>query len=115
MLHRISSAMRGMTVLDAYGRAAGTVQATYPLDGGSPEFAIVRMGRFGRRVLVPLELTVRVGAELQTPFRRSQLEEAPSMDASRYLDDAVSRTRGYWATVDLDEESALPYTPLQHA
>jgi hypothetical protein len=115
MHNRISSALRGLPVLDLDGRPAGTVLSTYPFDGCTPEFALVRVGRFGSRVLVPLVGSARTDDALRVPFDRAALEDAPSLDNVRYLDDAVSRTRGYWTMVDQGTSVRLPYLPLARA
>lgn len=112
MSRDIRGALRGLPVLDAGGRVTGRVELTYPLDGGAPEFAIVRVRRFGRRVMVPLEGAVRADGVLTVPYARDDLEDAPALDASRYFDDALSRTRGYWSLVEGEEPARLTPMPL---
>lgn len=107
-----SGSARRLPVLDADGRRVGAVESTYPLDGSSLEFAIVRVGRFGRRVLVPIDALQVAGDALQAPFSRYQLEDAPWIDQARYFDDAVSQSRGYWCQVSIDEPSRLKPLPL---
>lgn len=107
-----SGATRRLPVHDTDDRRIGTVESTYPMDGSSPEFAIVRVGRFGRRVLVPFDRLELADDVLRVPFSRHQLEDAPWIDQARYLDDAVSQSRGYWSQILPEESSRLPRLPL---
>lgn len=102
----------GLTVVDLEGRVCGRVEGSYPFDGSAPEFAIVRTGRLGQRVMVPLTGARRTGELLLVPHTRADLEDAPELDGLRYVDDAVSRTRGYWALTGPDQGARLPYLPL---
>jgi hypothetical protein len=100
------------TVMDADGRVAGRIEATYPFDGSTPEFAIVRCGRFGHRVMVPVAEFRTSGEVVTMPYSRTDLEDAPELDGIRYVDDAVSRSRGYWSLVSPDRPVQLRYLPL---
>ena len=100
------------TVIDCDGRVAGRVEATYPFDGSTPEFAIVRCGRFGHRAMVPVAGFRCAGEVVNMPYSRMDLEDAPELDGIRYVDDAVSRSRGYWSLVTPDRAVQLPYMPV---
>lgn len=102
----IRGSLLGLTVMDLEGAPAGRVTDTYPCDGSSPEFAVVRLGRFGAKVLVSLEGVVTVPGGLQVPYTRTEIEDAPSTEAARYQDERVSIARGYWSMQDAGRLSA---------
>lgn len=102
----------GCAVLDLAGKQVGFVEDTFPLDGSAPEFAVARVGRFGRRVFVPLERAEALGEELRLPFSRIDIEDAPSLDDLRWLDVAASRSRGYWSLLGDESVARLPVLPL---
>lgn len=87
----------GKTVLDLEGAPAGRVVDTYPTDGSSPELAVVRVGRFGAKVLVSLNGVRAVPGGLQFPYTRIEIEDAPSTESARYEDERLSIARGYWS------------------
>lgn len=105
-------AVRGLAVVDSEGAYVGTIESTYPFDGGTPEFGILRVGHFGERVMVPLAEAARAGYLLRVPYTRTDVEDSPSLDSVRYLDDAVSRARGYWTMVDTADPARLAPLPL---
>ncbi len=93
----IKGSLLGLTVLDLTGSAAGQVVDTHPCDGSSPEFAVVRLGRFGQKVLVAVDAAVRLEHGLQVPYTRHEIEDAPSTESARYLHERVSIARAYWS------------------
>jgi hypothetical protein len=92
----IKGSLLGLTVLDLEGSPAGRVIDTYPCDGSSPEFAVVRLGHFGEKVLVSLEACARVEEGIQVPYTRIEIEDAPSTESARYQYERVSIARAYW-------------------
>ena len=92
----IKSGLLGQTVLDLTGSAAGQIIDTYPCDGSSPEFAVVRLGRFGQKVLVSLDGVHRRVDGIQLPYTRGEIEDAPSTESARYQHERVSIARAYW-------------------
>lgn len=96
----IQGSLLGLTVFDLQGSPAGHVVDTYPCDGSSPEFALIRAGRFAEKVLVPLSGVLATEEGLQVPYTRHELEDAPSADSARYQDERVSRARAYWSMQD---------------
>src|SRR5688572_26476847 len=96
----IRGCLLGLTVLDLDGSLAGYVVDTYPCDGSSPEFALIRAGRFAEKVLVPLSGVVPTEEGLQVPYTRAEIEDAPSWDSARYQDERVSRAQAYWSMQD---------------
>jgi hypothetical protein len=93
----IKGSLLGLTVFDLDGSPAGYVVDTYPCDGSSPEFALVRAGRFAEKVLVPLGDVWPTEEGLQVPYTRAEIEDAPLADSARYHDERVSRARAYWS------------------
>lgn len=103
----IKGSLLGLTVMDLEGSPAGQVTDTYPCDGSSPEFAVVRIGRYGQKVLVSLERSRKVADRLQVPYTRAEIEDAPTTEAARYQDERVSIARAYWS-MQGDERVAVP-------
>ncbi len=93
----IKSGLLGQTVLDLTGSPAGQVIDTYPCDGSSPEFAVVRLGRFGEKVLVSLTSALSLQDGIQVPYTRGEIEDAPSTESARYQYERVSIARAYWS------------------
>jgi hypothetical protein len=93
----IRGSLLGLTVLDLEGLPAGRVEDTYPCDGSCPEFAVVRLGRFGDKVLVSLAWTMATEDGLQVPYTRQEIEDAPSSESARYQFERVSLARAYWS------------------
>jgi hypothetical protein len=88
----------GSAVLDRHGLPVGRVEATYPYDGSDPEFAVMRVGRFGDRTFVPLQSARTVDGVVQVPYSREDIQDAPTLDRARYEDDAAMDARTYWGT-----------------
>ena len=84
-------------LLDRGGAPAGRVVDTYPSDGSSPEFAVVRLARSAEKVLVSLDSVSPVGDGLQVPYSRVEIEDAPSTDCARYQYECLSIARAYWS------------------
>ncbi len=103
----IKGGLLGLTVLDLTGSPAGQVIDTYPCDGSCPEFAVVRLGRFGERVLVALDAALRLEGGIQVPYTRGEIEDAPTTESARYLHERVSIARAYW-TMQAGERVAAP-------
>ena len=103
----IKSGLLGQTVLDLTGSPAGQIIDTYPCDGSSPEFAVVRLGRFGEKVLVALEAASLRQDGLQVPYTRSEIADAPSTEAARYQHERVSIARAYWSLQGGERVAAL--------
>jgi len=97
----IRGRLLGKTVADRMGAVVGRVEDTYPFDGGEPEFAVVRTGRFGQRHMVPLHTMKLDGEVLVVPFSRLDLEESPVVDGARFARDQADYARAYWNTHEL--------------
>lgn len=93
----IRGSVLGLPVVARDGDVIGRVVGTLPLDGSSPEFALVTTGRFGDRIAVPIEGSDIVdGTVMQVPFTRWDVEEAPSLDGGRFEYEQIGRARSYW-------------------
>jgi hypothetical protein len=87
----------GQLLVDRRDAAIGRIDGTWPLDGGGePEFAMVRIGRFGESRLVPLAGAVVVDGLLQVPLTCREVEDAPALELGRYLYEQVDRARAYY-------------------
>ena len=87
----------GALLVDRYEDTLGRIEGTWPLDGGGePEFAFVRVGRFGETRLVPLDQATVVDGLLGVPFSRQEVEDGPTLEMSRYLHEQVDRARAYY-------------------
>jgi hypothetical protein len=109
--HRLK---RGLIVLDAQARVVGRVEGTFPLDGGNdPDFAIVRIRRFGgEKKLLPIGAArVHPGA-VQVPYSSEHISEAPEYDDSRAHYDQAAHARSFWGEHADDDASRLGYRRL---
>ncbi|MFH8410469.1 PRC and DUF2382 domain-containing protein [Streptomyces sp. NPDC018019] len=82
--------LTGMNVVDAEGTKVGSVQQIYRDDAtDAPEWITVRTGLFGmKETFVPLAGARRVGDELQVPYTKDQIKDAPRIDADGHLEPA---------------------------
>ncbi len=89
----------GLEVQDREGAFVGTVQDTYPLDGGGEvQLLLVRPGRrFGRERYVPTDGLRLEDGKVHLPVRRTDVEDCPPADDRRWADPA-DVARGYWIT-----------------
>jgi len=91
----------GLTVVDVEGRMVGRVEDTFPYDGCTYEFAVVRLGRgrFGQSRMVPLSGAVRDDDVLQMPHTFAEIDDAPTAERSRYGVEPEALARAYWMAV----------------
>jgi len=96
---------RGRTVVDRDGERIGTLDELYLDERDAPAWATVRAGLLGRRSsLVPLSEVRPVGEELEVPFDRQRVEDAPAIEPSEQVDDEdADRLRQHYG---LDEQAA---------
>ncbi|QHC25317.1 PRC-barrel domain-containing protein [Streptomyces sp. GS7] len=80
--------LTGLHVVDAEGAKVGIVQQVYRDDAtNDPEWITVRTGLFGmKETFVPLAGARRTGDELQVPYTKATIKEAPRIDADGHLD-----------------------------
>ena len=102
---------RGLIVLDAQARVVGRVEGSFPLDGGNdPDFAVVRMRRFGSdKKLLPVGAArVHPGA-IQVPYSADRIADAPVYDDTRAHYDQAAWARSYWGEHADDDVARLGY------
>ncbi|MBH1937020.1 PRC-barrel domain-containing protein [Streptomyces sp. AV19] len=76
----------GRRAYDRDGARIGTVDEVYLDDAtGTPEWAAVRTGLFGRDAFVPLKPSEVVDGVLRIPYERSLIREAPDLGVGRHL------------------------------
>ena len=78
---------RGRTAVGADGEKLGKIEEIY-LDAETqrPEWALIQTGMFGgKSSFMPLEGTTSDGGEVQAPFGKDQIKDAPQMDADGEL------------------------------
>jgi sporulation protein YlmC with PRC-barrel domain len=98
---------RGMKVVDADGEKIGTIEDVF-LDRhtGEPEWATVKTGLFGlKSSFVPIrEAQVTGDNEVQVPFQKEQVKDAPKIDADGELSpDQERQLWEYYGRSDYDE------------
>ncbi|MGW6459259.1 PRC-barrel domain-containing protein [Streptomyces sp. NPDC055078] len=76
----------GRKAFDRNGAKIGTVDEVYLDDAtGTPEWAAVRTGLFGRDAFVPLEPSTFADGTLRVPYERSLIKDAPDFGVGRHL------------------------------
>ncbi|ANW21205.1 PRC-barrel domain-containing protein [Streptomyces clavuligerus] len=76
----------GRKAFDRDGTKIGTVDEVYLDDAtGSPEWAAVRTGLFGRDAFVPLAPSTLVDDALSVPYERALIRDAPDFGVGRHL------------------------------
>ena len=88
----------GLVAIDLTGDVAGRIEATYPYDGSSPEFAVVRLARgpMGQTRMVPIHGAVYYADCVQFPYTLDEIMEAPSPDTARWGIEQAELARAYW-------------------
>ena len=79
-----SADWEGRTLLDRSGEKIGTIEEIYLVeDTGRPEWALVKLGRFGRRAtLVPLMGASPTADGIRARYDKSAVSDAPPVDAA---------------------------------
>jgi sporulation protein YlmC with PRC-barrel domain len=87
--------VRGATMVDREGARIGKVEDVF-LDRqtGRPAWAAVKTGLFGRKhALVPItDAFLNASADVQVPFTKEQVKEAPSIEPGQELTPELERT-----------------------
>jgi stress response protein YsnF len=81
---------RGQTLVASDGEKIGTIEDVY-IDNATqqPEWAVVTTGLFGsKQTFVPLTRASEDQGKVVVPFNKSQVKDAPSVDADGDLDEA---------------------------
>jgi uncharacterized protein (TIGR02271 family) len=93
---------QGATMVDADGDKIGTVESIYLDDQtGEPEWALVNTGLFGSRSsFVPLAQASGSGDQVQVPYEKQQVKDAPRVDTDQHLSEAEEQE--LWRHYGLD-------------
>jgi uncharacterized protein (TIGR02271 family) len=78
---------RGRTAVDREGDKLGTIEEIY-LDAETqrPEWALIKTGMFGTKsTFMPLEGSTSTGEQIEAPFTKQQVKDAPQPDADGEL------------------------------
>jgi uncharacterized protein (TIGR02271 family) len=78
---------QGRTMVDRDGDRVGTIDAIYVDDQtGEPEWALVTTGLFGTRsTFVPIAQATARGDQVQVPYEKQRVKDAPNMDPDGHL------------------------------
>ena len=78
---------QGATMVDRDGDKVGTIDAIYLDDQtGEPEWALVNTGLFGTRsTFVPISQANGSGDQVQVPFEKQRIKDAPNIDPDGHL------------------------------
>jgi uncharacterized protein (TIGR02271 family) len=109
---------QGRTMVDRDGDRIGSIDAIYLDDqSGEPEWALVNTGLFGTRsTFVPLAQATGSGDQVQVPYEKQQVKDAPRMEPDGHLSEAEEqqlwRHYGleYGTGYDVDRDTAAAGT-----
>jgi stress response protein YsnF len=89
---------RGSTVIDREGEKIGTLKELYLDQDDRPAWAAVETGLFGlRQSFVPLEGATALDDQVQVPFAKDQVKDAPNIDPETHLsEDEESRLHDHY-------------------
>ena len=78
---------QGATMVDRDGDRIGDIESIYVDDQtGQPEWALVNTGLFGTRsTFVPIAQASASGDQVQVPFEKQRVKDAPNMDPDGHL------------------------------
>src|SRR5918998_4399159 len=78
---------QGATMVDRDGDKVGTIESVYVDDQtGQPEWALVNTGLFGTRsTFVPIAQASGSGDQVQVPFEKQRIKDAPNLDPDGHL------------------------------
>jgi uncharacterized protein (TIGR02271 family) len=96
---------QGATMVDRDGDRVGTIESIYVDDqSGQPEWALVNTGLFGTKsTFVPLAQATSSGDQVQVPFEKQLIKDAPRMDPDGHLSEAEEQQ--LWRHYGLDYEA----------
>jgi uncharacterized protein (TIGR02271 family) len=96
---------QGATMVDPDGDKIGTIQAIYLDDQtGEPEWALVNTGLFGTKSsFVPLAQASGSGDQVQVPYEKQLVKDAPRVDTDQHLSEAEEQQ--LWRHYGLDYDS----------
>jgi PRC-barrel domain len=81
---------QGATLVDRDGDKVGTIEAIYVDDQtGEPEWTLVNTGLFGTKAsFVPLAQASGSGDQVQVPYEKQLVKDAPRVDTNQHLSEA---------------------------
>jgi uncharacterized protein (TIGR02271 family) len=93
---------QGATLVDRDGDRVGTIDAIYVDDQtGEPEWALVNTGLFGTKSsFVPLAQASGSGDQVQVPYEKQRVKDAPRVDTDQHLSEAEEQQ--LWTHYGLD-------------
>jgi uncharacterized protein (TIGR02271 family) len=96
---------QGRTMVDGDGDRIGTIEDIYVDDqSGQPEWALVNTGLFGTKsTLVPLAQANPSGDDVQVPYEKGLVKDAPRMDPDQHLSEAEEQQ--LWRHYGLDYQT----------
>jgi uncharacterized protein (TIGR02271 family) len=97
---------RGKTMVDRDGDRIGSISDIYADDEtGQPDWALVDTGLFGgRSSFVPIGQARPAGDDVQVPYQKQQVKDAPKVEADRHL--SVAEEQELWRHYGLDYGAA---------
>jgi uncharacterized protein (TIGR02271 family) len=96
---------QGRTLVDRDGDRVGTIESIYVDDqSGQPEWALVNTGLFGSKsTFVPLAEANSAGDQVQVPYDKQLIKDAPRMDPDGHLSEAEEQQ--LWRHYGLDYDT----------
>jgi uncharacterized protein (TIGR02271 family) len=100
-----AAAWRGKTMVDRDGDRIGSISDIYADDEtGQPDWALVDTGLFGgRSSFVPIAQARPAGDDVQVPYQKQQVKDAPRVEADRHL--SVAEEQELWRHYGLDDDA----------
>ena len=100
---------QGATMVDRDGDRIGNIDAVYVDDQtGQPEWALVNTGLFGTRsTFVPLAQATARGDQVQVPYHKQLVKDAPNMDPDGHLSEQEEQE--LWRHYGLDYGTTAGY------
>jgi uncharacterized protein (TIGR02271 family) len=104
---------RGHTMIDRDGGYIGSIDAIYVDDqSGQPEWALVSIGLAGTRsTFVPIAQATTAGNQIQVPYQKQLVTDAPGIQLDRHL--SVAEEQKLFRHYGLDYDAGHPGTPPQ--
>src|SRR5215213_8507912 len=101
---------QGATMVDTDGDKIGTIESIYLDDQtGEPEWALVNTGLFGTKSsFVPLAQAASSGDQVQVPYDKQLVKDAPRVDTDQHLSEAEEQE--LWTHYGLDYGSGYSDT-----
>jgi hypothetical protein len=93
---------QGRTMVDRDGDRIGSIEDIYTDDqSGEPEWALVKTGMFGTKSsFVPIVQASQRNGDVQVPFDKRLVKDAPSVEADEHLSEAEEQQ--LWRHYGLD-------------